>query len=102
MEIGMLIDNLISNSQKARASFLTIDMHMDKHDLVIGFVDNGRGVEKMEAPERIFEKGFTRTNGSGIGLYFCKQVLGKLDSTISLTEPQPKTGASFTIRIMKK
>ena len=101
MEVGVLIDNLVNNSQKAGASRLVITMCMDKHDLIVTFVDDGHGLGKMEEPDRIFEKGFTRTKGSGIGLYFCRQVLSTMNSEILLAQPQPNKGASFIVRIIK-
>ena len=45
--------------------------------------DNGAGIKKEELP-RIFEKGFTGTNGrkndraTGMGLYLCRKLCGKL------------------------
>ena len=97
MEIGMVRDNLISNSKKARASIITTDISQSEQGLQLLIVDNGRGIQ--DSPERLFEKGFTRTSGSGIGLYFCKKLLAKINAEIELTSPQPKHGASFTIRI---
>ncbi len=50
--------------------------------------DNGAGIKKEELP-RIFEKGFTGTNGrkndraTGMGLYLCRKLCGKLGIEIN-------------------
>ncbi len=50
--------------------------------------DNGIGIKKEELP-RIFEKGFTGTNGrevkrsTGMGLYLCERLCEKLGISIS-------------------
>ena len=74
MEMGLIIENLASNSRKAHASRMTIsmDVSQDGRTLTIVFGDNGDGLAEGFPPERIFEKGFSRTNGSGLGLYTCK------------------------------
>ena len=52
--------------------------------------DNGIGIKKNEI-NRVFEKGFTGTNGrlsnkksTGIGLYLCKKLCDKLGISIEL------------------
>ena len=52
--------------------------------------DTGIGIRPEDLP-RVFEKGFTGYNGreqkksTGIGLYLCRRVLGKLGHTIAIT-----------------
>ena len=56
--------------------------------------DNGIGIKKGEIT-RVFEKGFTGTNGrlsnkksTGIGLYLCKKLCDKLGIAIELNSIQ--------------
>jgi signal transduction histidine kinase len=63
--------------------------------------DSGSGIKSTDIP-RIFEKGFTGTNGrntgasSGIGLYLCDRIAKKLGHTIR-AESDGKTGSCFTV-----
>lgn len=101
IEMGMVIDNLVSNSKKARATkfYIKIITMLDPNGIQIEIIDNGDGIK--EDHKRIFERGFTRTNGSGIGLFFCKRILEKIGAEIVVSDHQPVHGASFTIRIPK-
>ena len=104
MEIGLIIENLASNSRKAHASRMTISMDVtqDGRMLTIVFADNGDGLEGGFPPERIFEKGFSRTNGSGLGLYTCKWVSDRLGAEFVLSSPgHSGKGAEFTMRFTK-
>lgn len=101
IEIGMVLENFISNSKKARASNITFTSTLKSKTLKIVIEDDGQGLAKnITEKERIFEKGFTRTSGSGLGLYFCKKRIENLGGELKLSELQPKHGASFTVRVV--
>ena len=100
IEIVVIIDNLISNAKKAGARNIRFDMETDKNILLLKIIDDGNGIKGDTS--RIFEKGYTRTNGSGLGLFFCKKLLKKLNADIFLSSFQPKPGTSFTIRIPRR
>ncbi len=102
MEIAVIVDNLINNAKKAGANELFVDMHLDGRDIVVmSFSDNGRGLDKaISDPARIFEMGFSRTDGSGLGLYHVRQALSELNGSISV-DAQHSPGARFDIRIAK-
>lgn len=80
LEASLFIDNLISNAVKFNARHFDISFSQ-KDDLINMVVtDDGDGLsDKVTYPNSIFEKGFTTTNGSGLGLYnvadFVKNVL---------------------------
>lgn len=104
MEMGLIIENLASNSRKAHASKMTISMAVshDGRTLTIVFWDNGDGLAEGFPPERIFEKGFSRTNGSGLGLYTCKWVSERLGAEFTLSNPgRSGKGAEFTMRFSR-
>ena len=99
LEMGIVFDNLISNSKKAHASNLTFESKEDKDSYMLLVSDDGDGL--TGDVDRIFENGYTRTNGSGIGLYFCKKLLEKVHADIFVSPIQPKKGASFTLAFRK-
>lgn len=68
LEITTIFDNLISNSEKAKASNIHILFKKNKDKLEIQFKDNGKGIQ-TENLESVFELGYTTTKGSGIGLF---------------------------------
>lgn len=61
-----------------------------KENVILYIKDNGIGIKEGEIT-RVFEKGFTGTNGrlvgkksTGIGLYLCKNLCNKLGIQIEL------------------
>lgn len=103
IEMGMVLENFISNAKKARASNITFTSTLKSKILKLVIEDDGKGLDKrITEKERIFEKGFTRTSGSGLGLYFCKKKIENLGGELKLSELQPKRGAIFTIRMVKQ
>ena len=103
IEMGMVLENFISNSKKARASNITFTSTSKSKILKLVVEDDGKGLDKgITEQERIFEKGFTRTSGSGLGLYFCKKRIENLNGELKLSEFQPERGTSFTIRVVKQ
>jgi signal transduction histidine kinase len=78
IEISILIDNLVSNSIRAKANKFDIIFQKDSEGrLNIIFSDDGNGI-KDENLNKIFNFGFTTTSGSGLGLYHIKQIVDKL------------------------
>jgi signal transduction histidine kinase len=44
--------------------------------------------------------GYTTTQGSGLGLYHVRQVLGEMGGSIELEEGSAAKGASFVIKLV--
>ncbi len=73
----------------------SISLEQDTNEKVILYIkDNGIGIKKGEIT-RVFEKGFTGTNGrlsnkksTGIGLYLCRKLCDKLGIAIELNSIQ--------------
>ena len=96
---SIIVDNLISNAMRAKASTITFELSsLDKTGLSIRVSDNGRGLKQGTNKVRIFEMGYTTTQGSGLGLYHVRQVLGEMAGTIELDESASK-GLAFLIKI---
>jgi signal transduction histidine kinase len=99
MEVNIVVDNLVNNARKAKATEIRFNLaKSDKNTLVIEVSDDGLGLPTdLKDPERIFELGFSRTAGSGLGLYHVRQVLGEMGGGISIIPS--KKGACFLVRI---
>ena len=103
MDVSIVVDNLINNSKKARATAVKFDlMPFEKTGLLVRVSDNGRGLTAGTNPKRIFEMGYTTTNGSGLGLYHVQQVLGTMGGSIELEEENGDTGLRFLIKILPR
>ncbi|MCJ7635074.1 sensor histidine kinase, partial [Candidatus Bathyarchaeota archaeon] len=76
----VIIDNLISNSIKAKARNVELKIDIpDKNTMELRVKDDGVGI-RGEDIDRIFEFGFSTTGGSGIGLYHVKKILNEFGS----------------------
>ena len=88
LDLSIMIDNIISNSKKARASKVSTIIRKKGKYITIDFIDNGNGITSDTLIHRVFEKGYSTTEGSGLGLYFLKdfvvsQLFGKVDADSS-------------------
>ena len=92
--IIFILNQLIQNSVKYKNKERTLEIEMfskeNKDNIILYIKDNGIGIKKNEI-NRVFEKGFTGTNGrlsnkksTGIGLYLCKKLCDKLGISIEL------------------
>ncbi len=93
-----ILNQIIQNSVKYRKHDINLEIEMfakvNKENVVLYIRDNGIGIKKGEIT-RVFEKGFTGTNGrllnkksTGIGLYLCKNLCNKLGIAIELNSVQ--------------
>lgn len=102
--VEFLLNQVFSNCIKYRNRknpVIRIDTKKEKNSLLLSVWDNGIGIPKEDLG-RIFDKGFTGANGrrekaTGIGLYLCRKLCGKLD--IGLTcESERGTYTRITFR----
>ena len=95
--IVFILNQIIQNSIKYRKkenSVMEIYANQGKENVILYIKDNGIGIKQGEIT-RVFEKGFTGTNGrlsnkksTGIGLYLCKKLCNKLVIGIELNSVQ--------------
>lgn len=103
IDVSIIVDNLISNSKRAKASRIKFSIEQpERNALSILVEDNGQGIPQKVDKARIFEMGYTTTRGSGLGLYHVRQVLGEMGGSIELAENGAGAGASFLIKIARK
>lgn len=102
IELSIVIDNIISNADKADARQLFINIvKIDSNRLSISFVDDGKGLSsKLESTDSMFEMGVTTTPGSGLGLFHAKELIEKIGGKIAAIPLQPK-GMEIKVEIIK-
>lgn len=102
--ISALLKNLIGNSikykNKNQESFVKFTMTKKNKMIGIKIVDNGQGIDKENMP-RVFEmfyRGCSNSVGSGLGLYIGKEIVEKLNGTISL-KSKKTLGTEINIKL---
>lgn len=92
--LNQLMQNSIKYINKNVSPYIEIYSIQKKENIILYIKDNGIGIKKGEIT-RIFEKGFTGTNGrlygkksTGIGLYLCKKLCDKLGISIELNSQE--------------
>ncbi len=92
--LNQIIQNSVKYTKQSNDSEIEIYAKTGKENVTLYIKDNGIGIKEGEIT-RVFEKGFTGTNGrlqnkksTGIGLYLCKKLCDKLGIGIKLTSVQ--------------
>ncbi len=88
---SFIIGQIISNSIKYRTENLQVSFSAYEEQNAVRLIvsDNGIGISPADLP-RVFDKGFTGDNGrrysrsTGIGLYLCKKLCGKMNIGITI------------------
>ena len=97
--LSFVIEQLLSNALKYTVSG-KISIYM-KPEMTLVIEDSGIGISAADLP-RVFEKSFTGYNGrtdkraTGIGLYLCREILGRLSHNIRI-ESEPGKGTKVYI-----
>lgn len=98
--LGQVVDNSIKYAKK---DGLILEIYSERKDnsIHLHIKDNGKGIKATEL-SRVFDKGFTGSNGrtgansTGIGLYLCKKLCGRLEHNISI-DSQEGMGTTVTV-----
>ena len=87
--LGQLMDNCIKYAPAEEPLKLKMYCEKKAEAVVFHLIDNGLGIKASEV-DRVFEKGFTGTNGrigkksTGFGLYLCKKLSNRLGHEIAI------------------
>lgn len=100
IEMGMVFDNLVANATKARASKINVSLSVKDKSLEVIVSDDGKGIDDDLLPNKLFERGVTRTRGSGLGLHFCKKFIENIGGSISVISVE-NWSTSFKIVFVK-
>ncbi len=104
--INQLISNAVKYSQDGREHHIYFSIETKEHTCILKIRDEGIGIPEYDLP-RVYDAFFTGENGrkdkrsSGIGLYFCKQVLTMLGHELTI-ESKPSKGTTVTIKYLTK
>lgn len=105
--LSFVIEQLISNAIKyTREGGVTVTVGDADGEVTLTVGDTGIGIAPEDLP-RIFERGYTGYNGrtdkkaSGIGLYLCRRVCGRLGYAIS-ADSEPGAGTKVTVSIPRE
>lgn len=102
--LNQIIQNAIKYMDKPNAQ-IKVSAYKLENSVILSIEDNGAGILESELT-RIFEKGFTGTNGrtnersTGMGLYICKKLCNKLGLSIE-TSSSFGEGTKFLINFPK-
>ena len=96
--LAQVFINLITNAQKycvASEPELRIEVKNIEDAIIVDFIDNGEGIPE-EAREMMFEKfsriGAQDSNGAGLGLAICREIMGRLGGDVSYLAHVEGTG----------
>lgn len=89
--VNTLLKNIIGNSVKYKRShipdsFVRVYVFREANNIVIKVVDNGEGISEKNI-DKIFDmfyRGTSKSVGTGLGLYICKEILIKLSGTVDV------------------
>lgn len=87
VDIAVLVDNLLDNSRKAKATKIDFKVQRKgKGSVSILVSDDGVGIDSRKVdPSKIFERGYTGSSvGTGIGLYSVAHIVREMKGSISL------------------
>ncbi|WP_299228218.1 ATP-binding protein [uncultured Psychroserpens sp.] len=99
IEINIILDNIINNAKKANASNLVIMLiENEEGNFVIRFEDDGLGIKDEHFP-KLYDLGFTTTDGSGIGLNHVRKIMKSMKGSVK-AENNSK-GATFILEFKK-
>ncbi|QKG72548.1 sensor histidine kinase [Erythrobacter mangrovi] len=87
VDMAVLIDNLLDNARKAKASKIDFSASMKgKNSLGIKVTDDGLGINGRKVdPSMLFERGYSGSpNGTGLGLYSVRQILEGMGGSIEM------------------
>lgn len=88
VDIAVLVDNLLDNARKAKASKIEFTAtRKGQNSVTIKVVDDGLGIDERKVDaSKIFERGYTGSiNGTGLGLYSVRQILEGMNGSIELS-----------------
>ena len=99
IEMIILIDNLLNNSEKAKAQNVSIRWALEENTLIMHYTDDGQGIKQDVLPH-VFEYRFSTTNGGGLGLYYVKEIVNKMKGSVQVDNSKSK-GVGFILTLKK-
>lgn len=85
-DISTLIENLVSNSEKAKSTEIRCNFYIENNQLHFDYEDNGIGLKKNIDVNSIFEFGKSYSNGTGVGMYHIKRIVEEMGGEVSVDQ----------------
>lgn len=98
LDLGLILDNFISNSVDWHAQNLWINCSRINDGLVVDVYDDGDGLAEQfnAAPDEVFNFATSgKKGGTGFGMYLIRESLKDLNATIEVAEPINNKGIHF-------
>jgi signal transduction histidine kinase len=90
-DVTMMLYNIVSNSKKAMATILKIEIYNEDVYLILKFIDNGKGVKDGIELDKLFDFGLSYTHGTGIGLAQIKDLVeNELNGRVTIERNKTK------------
>jgi signal transduction histidine kinase len=86
--VGQVLDVLLDNALRHGAGPVTVSVGHDARFATVNVEDTGGGIAQ-DAAERIFERGASRTDGTGIGLHLARALARSDGGSLRLTRAFP-------------
>lgn len=102
--INNIVSNAIKYSLKGEKDIeIRARIIAEADKLTVTIRDNGEGIKAAYLPHifDMFYRASNTSSGSGLGLYICREVLKKLDGTISVASVEGE-GTTFTVVVPNK
>lgn len=93
IEMIIILDNLLNNSDKANAKNITLEWKISDKEAQLCFKDDGAGISDDNI-SRIFDYRFSTTKGGGLGLYHVKDIIEKMKGRVEVNNKIQK-GVEF-------
>lgn len=77
IDISIIIDNMISNARKAHANLMEVSVTEMNNCVEICFTSNKPFDERIQDLNVIFEKGYSTTRSTGVGLFHIKNIVNE-------------------------
>ena len=100
IKIIIIIDNLLSNSDKFETKNISIDWAESSNTIDLIYRDDGNGISPKIIPE-IFDYRFSTTDGGGLGLYHVKTIMENDFSGNIEVKSEKGKGAEFILHFHK-
>lgn len=105
--LKIVFDNLTDNAVKYSIEPVKININLSCNTgkFIIDFMDNGIGIPAEERKKifkkfyRIYDKEIPNVKGTGLGLYWVKEIINSHGGTISISDNKTGKGTTFRIEL---